>query len=325
MKCMGRIAFFVAVASCLTGYTAAAQSTPPAQNQQSPSNSSAQGQNQDQYTGVSHPPADDTIQADEDQPAPAPAPAPAPKPSAAIPLRPASPPPVATDKTAENPDYGIVTAPGSTNNGVRLETRPDGDPDDGIVSYVPDNPNQLAEGTNIRVALTQDLSTANTMRGARFEARLTGNVYKEGRVVLPAGSELRGEVVHVSQGHHLGPHATIRLRPDVVVLPNGTQYDVMAEVVESDASGTRVNEEGVIEASVRYKKDALEYGAGAGTGAAAGAVIAGPVGAGVGSLVGTSAVTAHMLLNHPEAANLPQGSVLIFSLTEPMELTAAKN
>lgn len=315
MKSMGRIAFFAAVASCLIVSAAIAQSTPPpAQNQQN------QNQSQDQSTGVSHPPSDDTIQADEDELAPAPAP----KPSAAIPLQP-TPRPAAADKTGENPDYGIVTAPGSSNSGVALHTRAESNPDYGIVTYVPDNPNELAEGTNIRVALTQDLSTADTVRGARFEARLTGNVYKGGRVIIPAGSELRGEVVHVSQGHHLGPHATIRLRPDVVVLPNGTEYHLIAEVVESDAPGTRVNEEGGIEASVRYKKDALEYSAGAGTGAIAGAAIAGPVGAGVGSVVGASAVTAHMLMTHPEAANLPQGSVLIFSLTEPMELTATKN
>ena len=323
MKSIGRIAFFAAVAGCFIGYTAVAQSTPPAQNPSAQTQQNASSQNQDQYTGVSHPPADDTIQADEDQPAPAPAPAP--KPSAAIPMQPNSAPPAATDKTAGNPDYGIVTGSGDSDSGVALHTRAESNTDYGIVTYVPDNPNELAEGTNIRVELTQDLSTADTVRGARFEAKLTGNVYKDGRVILPAGSELRGEVVHVSQGHHLGPHASIRLRPDSVVLPNGTEYHLMAEVVESDASGTRVNEEGGIAASVRYKKDALEYSAGTGTGALAGAVIAGPVGAGVGSVVGASAVTAHMLLNHPEAANLPQGSVLIFSLTEPMELTAAKN
>lgn len=315
MKSMGRITLFAAVAGCLLAYTAAAQSTAPAQNQQS--------QNQDQTTGVSHPPADDTIQADEDLPAPAPAPIP--KPSAAIPLAPRTAPPATTAPAAENPDYGMVTTPGSSDRGVALHTRPDSDPDYGIVSYVPDNPNELAEGTNIRVELTSDLSTADTTRGAAFQARVTGNIYKDGRVIIPAGSELRGHVVHVSQGHHFGPHATLRLRPDAVVLPNGTEYHLIAEVVESDVSGTRVNEEGGIEASVRYKKDALEYGAGAGAGAATGAVIAGPVGAGVGSLVGAGAVSAHMLMTQPEAANLPQGSVLIFSLVEPMSLTASKD
>lgn len=301
-----RIALLAAIAGCVCTYTAVAQSAQSQPNQQA-------AQNQDPYSGVSHPPADDTIQADEDLPAPAPAP----KPSPAIPR---TAPPAATNSAMGNSDDGIV----GDNASVSLHRRADNG-DDGIVTFVPDNPNELAEGTNIRVQLQEDLSTADTTRGATFRARLTGNVYKDGRVILPAGSEVRGRVVQVSQGHHLGPHARIRLLPEEVVLPNGTQYHLMAEVVESDVSGTRVNQEGGIEASVRYKKDALEYGAGAGAGAVAGAAFAGPVGAGVGSLVGAGAVSAHMLMTHPEAANLPQGSVLIISLTEPMELTASKN
>lgn len=313
-----RMAILAAMAGCLCGYTATAQST-QSQNQQN--QQSQASQNQDQYTGVSHPPADDTIQADEDLPAPAPAPAP--KPSPMI-TKPAPTAPAAVRGGNADDDIAGGSSSGADND-LALHTRPDDDPAYGIVSYVPDDPNALAEGTNLRVALTEGLSTADTQRGATFEAKLTGNVYKDGRVVIPAGSVLRGEVVHVSQGHHLGPHAALRLRPDAVVLPDGKEYHLMAEVVESDVSGTKVNEEGTIEASVRYKKDAVEYGAGAGAGAAAGALVAGPVGAGVGSLVGAGAVSAHMLTSRPEAANLPQGSVLIFSLTEPMELTASKN
>jgi hypothetical protein len=32
-----------------------------------------------------------------------------------------------------------------------------------------------------------------------------------------------------------------------------------------------------------------------------------------------------MMMTKPPAANLPQGSMLVFSLTEPMELTPTKN
>jgi hypothetical protein len=49
------------------------------------------------------------------------------------------------------------------------------------------------------------------------------------------------------------------------------------------------------------------------------------VGVGVGSLVGAGVVTAHLLMTHPAAADLPQGSMLVFSLTEPMALAPTKN
>lgn len=316
MKFTGRIALLAAVAGCFLAYTAVGQSTPPPQNQQNQSaQDQNQNQNQDQYTGVAHPPPDDTIEANEDLAPPAPAAAPKPKPSPDVPL---TPPP------ARNSDDGVVTGSFDNANAPALATRGDNS-DYGIVNFVPDNPNALAEGTNLRVELSEDLSTADTPRGAMFQAKVVRNVYKDGRVIIPIGSVLRGRVTEVSQGHHLGMHAAMRLTPEALVLPDGTEYRLLAQTVESTASGTKVNQEGVIEASVRYKKDALEYGAGAGTGAVAGAALGGPVGAGVGALAGSGVVTAHMLMTHPEAASLPQGSVLIFSLTQPLELTAAKN
>jgi hypothetical protein len=215
----------------------------------------------------------------------------------------------------------ISSAPAS---GAPLQKR-SWNPDDDIVSYVPSNPNELAAGTNIRVRLADGLSTTETRSGSSFRAVVDKDVYKEGRVIIPAGAEMRGRVVAVSQGHHLGPHATIRLRPETVMLPDGTAYHLYAEAVQSKAPGTRTNDEGGIETSSHYKKDAIEYGAGTGVGAVAGAEIAGPVGAGVGSLVGAGVVTAHMLMTRPAAAELPQGSMLVFSLTEPMALTPTRN
>jgi len=313
MKYTGRIAFLAAFATCFALTTAFAQTAPPAQNQ------NPQDQSQP-MTGVSQPPADDTIKADEDLPTPAPAPAAISKPSAAIPMTPAKP--AATALQHRNFEDDIVTsAPASTSASL---TRRAWNPDDDIVSVVASNPNELASGTNIRVRLSQDLSTADTLRGASFKAIVDHDVYKEGRIIIPVGAEMRGRVVQVSQGHHIGPKATLRLRPETILLPDGTTYHIYAEAVQSKASGTRADDEGGIQASPHYKKDAIEYGAGVGAGATAGAVIAGPVGAGVGSLVGAGAVTAHMIIAHPEAANLPQGSVLVFSLTEPMTLTPTR-
>jgi hypothetical protein len=314
MKVTSRFATLAVLASCLCLATAFAQSTPPAQSQQPP-----QDQSQPPVTGVSQPPADSTIQADED--APPPIVAPAPKPSAAIPMTPAKP--AVTTPQPGDPDYGMVTTvPSSTTASLSKRSW---NPDDEMVNFVPSNPNELASGTNIRVRLSQDLSTTEARPGEGFRAVVDRDVYKEGRVIIPAGAELRGRVVAVSQGHHLGPHATIRLRPEMVVLPDGTAYHLYAQAVQSKAPNTRTDDEGGIQASPHLKKDAIEYGAGTGAGAVAGGELAGPVGAGVGSLVGAGVVTAHMMMTKPPAANLPQGSMLVFSLTEPMELTPTKN
>jgi hypothetical protein len=311
MKFTGRFATLALVASCLILSGAFAQSTPPSQ---------PQDQNEPPATGVSHPPADETIQADED--APPPVVTPAPKPSAAIPMTSARPA-VMTPRPGD-PDYGMVTSPVPATTTASL-TKRSFNPDDEMVTVVPSDPNELASGTNIRVRLSQGLSTTQTRSGERFRAVVDKDVYKEGRVIIPAGAEMRGRVVAVSQGHHLGPHATIRLRPEMIMLPDGSAYHLYAEAVQSKAPGTRTDQEGGIQAAHHYKKDALEYGAGTGAGAIAGAEIGGPVGAGVGSLVGAGVVTAHMLMAHPAVASLPQGSMLTFMLTEPMELTPTRN
>lgn len=316
MKFNGRfIPLTVFAAACFAFSTALAQTAPPAQPQQNPQDQAPPA------TGVSHPPADDTITADEEETTPAPAPASIPRPSAAIPMT--TPKPAAALPPARNFEDDIVTsAPPTTTASL---ARRSFNPDDDIVSVVPSDPNALASGTNIRVRLSEDLSTRETRPGQTFRAIIDRDVYKDGRVIIPVGAEMRGRVVQVSQGHHIGPHATLRLRPDMILLPDGTAYHLYAEAVQSKAPGTHTDQEGGIQASTHYKKDALEYGAGAGVGAVAGGEIAGPVGAGVGSVVGAGLITVHMLTGRPEAASLPQGSVLVFSLTEPMQLTPTKN
>ncbi len=308
----------------------------------------------DQYTGVAHPPADDSIVANED-----PAPAPAAKPLPGVPLtatapgaRPGSKPDAMTIAPLDNPDYGIVggtgaaaraeTQPAASSNaalntlpsttpsttqpgsGAHLIARPT-DPDYGIVGMVSSPSSQLAEGTNIHVRLLQNLSTTRSQDGEPFRAQVASDVYKEGRVVIPVGSELKGRVVGVSQGHRMGPHATIRLRPDSVILPDGTAYHVYAQAVSSSAPGTKTDDEGGIQTKTHVAKDLIEYGTGAGSGAIVGAVLGGPVGAGAGALGGAGAVTTHLLSHKPTQAELEQGTEVVFSLTEAMDLLPTRN
>lgn len=350
MKPIGRSLVFAAVASL--AFAAAAQSTPSQQDQQKP-------QTAQKDTGVSQPPADDTIRADEDitnpppppeasLPTPAPAAAPA-KPSAAIPVTPPAPRPItaaaapasaATPVThsgfsgeVDNTDDGIVTVvatpikkqPAAEALQPRESTDSGDSSDYGIVTYVPFNPNDLRTGTNISVRLKEALSTKETEAGTPFTATVRMDVYNDNTVVIPAGSELRGRVLHVSQGHHFGLHASMRLHADTIVLPDGTAYHIDADVIESYAPGTSANDEGSVVASTHYTKDAIQYGGTVGTGAVVGGVVGGPVGAGAGALVGAGVETTHLLLQSPSAAELPKDSVLIFTLNQPMHITPAKN
>ena len=288
----------------------------------------AQQAAQSSYQGVSTPPANDAIVTSQDEPAPTPAAKPSPSVPAVQTVAATTPAPAAA---APNPDEGIVTSlPSSSTPSsapaphAALETR-SYNPDADIVGFVPSPNNELAEGTNIRVRMMEGLSTKETNAGTAFKAQVSTDVYKNGRVIIPAGSELRGRVVSVTQGHHFGPSATLRLRPDTVILPDGTAYHLYAQVIDSRAPHTRTDSEGGIQPASQWKKDAIEYGAGAGTGAIVGAKIAGVHGAVVGSLVGAGVITVHLLMQHPEMAELPKDSVVTFSLTEPMDLMPTRN
>jgi hypothetical protein len=299
----------------------------------------------DPYSGVSQPPPDSTIVANPDaQPAPPPAKpspdVPATAPDTAPPTATAAPaPPPAntlpasspTSASASNPDYDIVSSvPGQSaapaaSSEATLQTRPNPTADEDIVSAVPSSGNALGQGTNIRVKIADKLSTRETSVGSPFQGEVVKDVYKDGSVIIPAGSELKGRVIGVSQGHHFGSSATLRLRPDLVLLPDGTAYHLYAQVARSEAPGTRTDSEGGIQPKSQLAKNVAEYGVGAGTGAVIGAYAAGPGGAVAGSLIGAGVITAHLLLQHPSAAVVPKGSIVTFSLTEPMELTPTRN
>ena len=305
-----------------TGGLAAAQQ--PAQNPQTDSQQNA-------YQGQSNPPADDTIQtAQPEQPNPA-----RPKPSPAVPMQPAPGMPASTPQADQPvPPAGAPPQAVESDNGIvqvapsqagasqpRLAARGNGyDPDGDIVHPEPLPPGTLEEGTRIRVRLLTELSSARSEKGDEFRGRVDVDVLQDGQVLIPAGSEIGGKVVEASSGHP-GGHGSLRLRPEMVTLPNGAQYMLVARVADTQNSHTSVDREGTIEAGTRYRKDGLEYGGGVGAGVIAGAVIGGPAGALAGGLIGAGAVTVHLLMDHPQA-NLQPGSVLLFTLSSRLSLVA---
>ena len=329
----------------------AATLLPAAQAQNSASKTKPTPYTPDPYTGVSQPPANDSIEATPDTPPTVAPPAATPAvPAEATPTSPApapkpytSNPSVSYSRTAD-PDGDIVTgpesgAPATRSTSPALHTRAaerdtmmargsssplrsaNVDPDADIVTALPGRENELPEGTNLHVTLSQTLSTEETRPGTQFTGRISKQVTLGGRVMIPEGSEFHGRVVQVTEGRRFGGPATIRLEPESVVLPDGAKYTLHAQVIASHGNNTRVDDEGGIHPGTHMKKAAVEEGIGAGTGAVAGGAIAGGPGALVGSLVGVGAVTTHLLIQHPQTVNVPSDTSIVFSLTRPLELT----
>jgi hypothetical protein len=193
------------------------------------------------------------------------------------------------------------------------------DPDGDIVHPLPMRRGDVGAGATIRVRLMHRLSTSFSVQGEAFRTRVASDVLQGGQVVIPAGAEIDGQVVQVSKGH-TGGHGTMRLRPETVILPNGTRCKLYAELTGTPGSSTKVGGEGTISPGSRMKRDGVEYGAVVGGGAVTGALLGGPVGALTGSLVGAGVVTVHLLRSHPQAT-LETGTLLQFTLTEPLHMT----
>jgi hypothetical protein len=274
------------------------------------------------YQGVSVPPANDAITTTEQAPAaPAPATKPAPPPAAAP-----APPPAATN----DPDAGIVetplppAAPSSNALNARGFDSSKDNTDEGIVTYVPGPSNALPEGTVFRISMLQDIEAYNTAPNTPFSGKVTQDIMRNGKVIVPAGSELHGRVVYATSASRLHGGSTLHLRADEFVLPDGTRYHVHAQVIDTQGSDTNAKGEGNVVPSAEVKRNLAVLGAGAGGGAIVGAAIGGGVGAIVGSAIGAGAATTHWLLVQ-RSANLPASSILIFSLTDPMLLNPVED
>jgi hypothetical protein len=289
-------------------------------------------QQSDTYQGTSNPPPDSTIETtDTPQPTPLPKP-PAGKPLAApapaqpahaqvqVQIQPSSPGPAAMIRAGGDDDV-IQNAAPQPSQPVLAQRAYAADPDSDVVHPAPLGPGQLAEGTLIRVKLLDRLSTVDSEKGQPFRSQVANDVFQGNNIVIPVGSEIDGRVVEVSSGH-LGGHGSIRLRPETVILPDGTRCQLSAQVTATPGTHTRVGSEGTINPGSRMRRDTIEYGGVVTGGVIAGAFIGGPVGAVAGGAISAGVVTTHLLVNHPQA-RLEPGSVIDFTLTDMLSLTPA--
>lgn len=175
----------------------------------------------------------------------------------------------------------------------------------------------LPAGTAIRMKIDNSISTLNR-RGDRFSGRVTEAVSYEGRVMIPVGSTVQGDVLRTSSPRRFKGKPMIDLHPELVTLPSGESYLISATVVDTgDPKALDVNEEGQIRGSGHSRSDFVIGGIGTGFGAGIGALAAGPEGALIGAGIGATAGTVRWLVNRNEMT-IPAGTELILELNRPV-------
>jgi hypothetical protein len=281
----------------------------------------------DQLTGVSNPDNsaitsnDDSTQSVAQPAQSARRPLTADKPAAGTPAAvPTNPP------DSSNEAYGAYVpykGPGASDAQAATAPAKPFDPDAEIVTSVPEGEHELREGTLLHVRMEDQLSTISTTEGAKFSAEVMEPIEKDGRVIIPIGSVLNGQVTEVRSGKRISGAAALHLEPRDVTLPDGTLYILHAQLVDVSLGDLKVDGEGTLKRKDHPKETLAVIGLATGSGAVAGGMLGGGVGALVGGGIGAG-VSTYLWLKSDRQATLGKDVRLVFSLTTPMELTPMK-
>ncbi len=158
-------------------------------------------------------------------------------------------------------------------------------------------------GTEMDVRLQTPLSSNTAKVEDRFEATTMVDVSEGSRVLVPAGSLLRGVVSSVTSAGRLERKGSMVLAFDQITV-NGRTYPIRGTVTQA------LESEGV-------RGEAGKIGTAAGVGAIIGGILGGFKGALAGVLIGGGGVVA---ATEGTDVNLPAGAVLRLRLDQPLDI-----
>jgi hypothetical protein len=138
----------------------------------------------------------------------------------------------------------------------------------------------------------------------RVDARVTRDVYAEGRLAIPAGSRVMGTVTLVERGGKVKERARLGVRFHTLVLANGQQVSLRTETIHREGESPS-------------NESSRKIGGAAIGGAVLGAILGGGKGAIAGATAGAAGGTAAVMAGGRNPATLAAGSVVTVKLAAP--------
>jgi type IV secretion system protein VirB10 len=185
---------------------------------------------------------------------------------------------------------------------------------------------EVPVGTHLPLVLHNAISTRSARVGDPIYLETLFPVMIDGRVVIPSGSYVSGEITETKRAGRVKGRAELMIRLNMLILPNA--YSVNLNAVPSNAGtggAETTNEEGKIKGDTDKAGDvatvAKTTSLGAGIGAIAGRSVAG---AGIGAGIGAGAGLLAVLLTRGPDAELPRGTTVEAVLNRPILLDADK-
>ena len=141
----------------------------------------------------------------------------------------------------------------------------------------------------------------------RVEARVTRDVLADGRVAIPAGTRVIGDVTLVERGGKMKDKARLGVRFHTLVLADGALVPFRTDAIFREGSSPGA-------------ESARKIGGAAVGGAILGAIIGGAKGAAIGGATGAAGGSAVVMAGDRNAATLPAGTVVTVRLSSPVAL-----
>ena len=153
-----------------------------------------------------------------------------------------------------------------------------------------------------------EIETTVTSERARPEdrvvARVTRDVFADGRLAIPAGSRVVGAVTTVERGGKVKERARLGIRFHTLVLGNGLQVPLRTETIYREGASPS-------------NESSRKIGGAAIGGAVLGAILGGGKGAIAGATAGAAGGTAAVMAGGRNPATLTSGSIVTVKLAAP--------
>src|SRR3984885_4953727 len=186
---------------------------------------------------------------------------------------------------------------------------------------------EVPGGTHIPLVLHNAISTRSARPGDPVYFETLFPIMIDGRVAIPAGSYVSGEVTETKRAGRVKGRAELMIKLNTLILTNG--YMVNLNAVPRSAGtggGEKVDNEGKVVGDSNKAGDvgtvAKTTAAGAGIG---GLATRGAQGVGSGAGVGAAAGLMAVLLTRGPDAELPRGTTVDVTLNRPILLDAEKD
>jgi hypothetical protein len=184
---------------------------------------------------------------------------------------------------------------------------------------------EVPGGTHIPLVLHNAISTRSARPGDPVYFETLFPIMIDGRVVIPAGSYMSGEVTEAKRAGRVKGRAELGIKLTTIILPNSYMVDLNAMPSSAGSGGGEtVNNEGKVVGDTDKASDAGTVIKSTAAGAGIGGIAGGARGAGIGAGIGAAAGLGAVLLSRGPDAELPRGSTIEAVIDRSIFLEADK-